>query len=113
MDLRGSPRGVGHLGLARACALQDDTARAKVAYQDFLTLWKDDDPDIPTVTEARAEYARTAVATCEDECEMFVSPVIDKVRLVTTLFGYAQYQYEGYRTYGPLRGRGESPMMLE
>ena len=36
-----------HLGLAHAYALQDDTAKAKTAYQDFLTLWKDADPDIP------------------------------------------------------------------
>ena len=43
-----------HLGLARAYAMQGDTA--KVAYQDFLTLWKDADPDIPIV--AKAEYAK-------------------------------------------------------
>ncbi len=36
-----------HLGLARAYALQGDTAKASAAYQDFLTLWKDADPDIP------------------------------------------------------------------
>src|SRR5205085_6776193 len=35
------------LGLARAFAVQGDTARAKTAYQDFLALWKDADPDIP------------------------------------------------------------------
>ncbi len=36
-----------HLQLGRAYALQGDTAKAKAAYQDFLTLWKDADPDIP------------------------------------------------------------------
>ena len=46
------------LGLARAYALQGDTAKAKSAYQDFLTLWKDADPDIPILKEAKAEYAR-------------------------------------------------------
>ena len=36
------------LGLARACALQGDTAKSRVAYQDSLTLWEDADPDIPS-----------------------------------------------------------------
>ena len=47
-----------HLQLGRAYALQGDTARARVAYQDFLTLWKDADPDIPILLQARAEYAK-------------------------------------------------------
>jgi len=53
------PMGVlAHLGLARAHAIAGDTAKAKAAYQDFLTLWKDADPDIPILKEAKAEYAR-------------------------------------------------------
>ncbi|SRR5713101_3356912 len=47
-----------HLGLARAYALQGDSAKAKAACQDFLALWKDADPDIPIVKEAKAEYAK-------------------------------------------------------
>jgi eukaryotic-like serine/threonine-protein kinase len=47
-----------HLGLARAHALQGDTAKAKAAYQDFLTLWKDADPDTPVLIAAKAEYAK-------------------------------------------------------
>jgi len=47
-----------HLGLARAYALQGDTVKAKAAYQDFLTLWKDADPDIPILREAKSEYAK-------------------------------------------------------
>ena len=47
-----------HLGLARAYALQGDTAKAKGAYNDFLTLWKDADPDIPILKQAKAEYAK-------------------------------------------------------
>jgi serine/threonine protein kinase/Tfp pilus assembly protein PilF len=47
-----------HLGLARAYALSGDTAKAKTAYQDFLTLWKDADADIPILKEAKAEYAK-------------------------------------------------------
>ena len=46
------------LGLARAYAMQGDTVKAKAAYQDFLTLWKDADPDIPILKEAKAEYAK-------------------------------------------------------
>ena len=45
------------LGLARAYALQGDTAKARAAYQDFLAVWKDADPDIPILKEAKAEYA--------------------------------------------------------
>jgi tetratricopeptide (TPR) repeat protein len=43
-------------GLARAYAMAGDTAKAKAAYQDFLSLWKDADPDIPLLKEAKAEY---------------------------------------------------------
>ena len=46
------------LGLARAYAMQGDTAKAKSAYKDFLTLWKDADPGIPILKEAKAEYAK-------------------------------------------------------
>ena len=46
------------LGLARAYAMQGDAAKAKAAYQDFLTLWKDADPDIPILIAAKAEYAK-------------------------------------------------------
>ena len=57
-----------HLGLARANALQAATAkgadadaarvRALGAYKDFLTLWKDADPDMPVLKQAKAEYAK-------------------------------------------------------
>jgi tetratricopeptide (TPR) repeat protein len=57
-----------HLGVARANALQTRTSqgadadaarvRALAAYKDFLTLWKDADPDIPILKEAKAEYAK-------------------------------------------------------
>jgi tetratricopeptide (TPR) repeat protein len=47
-----------HLGLARAYAMSGDTAKAKNAYRDFLALWKDADPDIPILKEAKAEYAK-------------------------------------------------------
>jgi hypothetical protein len=46
------------LGLARACALEGDTAKSRTAYEDFLTLWKDADPDIPILKQAKAEYAK-------------------------------------------------------
>jgi eukaryotic-like serine/threonine-protein kinase len=47
-----------HLQLARAYAVSGDTAKAKAAYRDFLTLWKDADAEIPILKEAKAEYAR-------------------------------------------------------
>jgi Tfp pilus assembly protein PilF len=46
-----------HLGLARGYAMQGDTTKAKAAYQDFLALWKDADPDIPILIAAKSEYA--------------------------------------------------------
>jgi serine/threonine protein kinase/tetratricopeptide (TPR) repeat protein len=46
------------LQLARSYAVSGDTAKAKTAYQDFLTLWKDADPDIPILKDAKAEYAK-------------------------------------------------------
>jgi serine/threonine protein kinase/tetratricopeptide (TPR) repeat protein len=47
-----------HLQLGRAYALQGDVLKAKAAYKDFFTLWKDADPDIPILKQARAEYAK-------------------------------------------------------
>jgi serine/threonine protein kinase/Flp pilus assembly protein TadD len=47
-----------HLQLGRAYVISGDTAKAKAAYQDFLILWKDADPGIPVLTEAKAEYAK-------------------------------------------------------
>jgi hypothetical protein len=46
-----------YLQLGRAQALSGDKSKARSAYQDFLTLWKDADPDIPILKEAKAEYA--------------------------------------------------------
>jgi eukaryotic-like serine/threonine-protein kinase len=63
LDHRGivlnSPIGaLAHLQLGRAYAVQGDTAKAKAAYQYFLTLWKDADPDIPIFIAAKSEYAK-------------------------------------------------------
>jgi serine/threonine protein kinase/tetratricopeptide (TPR) repeat protein len=46
------------LGLARAYAMEGNTAKARAGYQDFLAIWKDADPDIPLLKEAKAEYAK-------------------------------------------------------
>jgi tetratricopeptide (TPR) repeat protein len=46
------------LGLARAYAIQGDTIKARTAYQNFLTSWKDADPDVPILKEAKEEYAK-------------------------------------------------------
>jgi eukaryotic-like serine/threonine-protein kinase len=48
---------VARLRLAKAYVLMADNARAKSAYQDFITLWKDADPDVPILKQAKAEYA--------------------------------------------------------
>jgi predicted Zn-dependent protease len=63
LDHRGvvqnEPIGVlAHLQLGRAYALSGDTAKARLAYNDFLSLWKDADPDIPVLKQAKAEYAK-------------------------------------------------------
>jgi predicted Zn-dependent protease len=63
MDHRGlianCPLGaLAHLQIGRAYALQGDTAKSKAAYQDFFALWKDADPDIPILKQAKAEYAK-------------------------------------------------------
>jgi eukaryotic-like serine/threonine-protein kinase len=47
-----------HLGLGRAYTLEGDRAKARAAYQDFLALWKDADPNIPILKQAEAEYAK-------------------------------------------------------
>jgi eukaryotic-like serine/threonine-protein kinase len=47
-----------HLGLARAYVMQGNTANARAAFKDFLALWKDADPDIPILKQAKAEYAK-------------------------------------------------------
>jgi eukaryotic-like serine/threonine-protein kinase len=47
-----------HLQLGRAYVMAGDANKAKTAYKDFLTLWKDADPDIPILKEAKTEYAR-------------------------------------------------------
>ncbi len=47
-----------HLQIGRAYAMAGDTAKAKAAYQDFFTIWKEADPDIPILKQAKAEYAK-------------------------------------------------------
>jgi eukaryotic-like serine/threonine-protein kinase len=56
--LSGAFEPLARIGLARAYALQGDNAKAKAAYQDFLAFWKDADPDIPILKQAKAEYAK-------------------------------------------------------
>jgi predicted Zn-dependent protease len=47
-----------HLGLARSYALSGDTAKGRTNYQDFLALWKDADPSLPVLQQAKSEYAK-------------------------------------------------------
>jgi len=46
------------LNLGRAYVVQGDNAKARTAYQDFFALWKDADPDIPVLKDAKAEYEK-------------------------------------------------------
>ena len=46
------------LQLGRALAMAGERAKAKAAYEDFLTLWKDADKDLPALKQAKAEYAK-------------------------------------------------------
>ena len=59
---QGPPRSgvdpLSRLGLARAFALEGDDAKSKAAYQDFLSLWRNADPDIPILKQAKSEYAK-------------------------------------------------------
>jgi eukaryotic-like serine/threonine-protein kinase len=47
-----------HLQIGRAYAMASETAKAKVAYEEFFTIWKNADPDIPILKQAKAEYAK-------------------------------------------------------
>jgi eukaryotic-like serine/threonine-protein kinase len=63
IDYRGLVRNssiamLARLGLARAYAMEGDTAKARTAYQVFLTAWKDADADVPVLQQAKAEYAK-------------------------------------------------------
>jgi eukaryotic-like serine/threonine-protein kinase len=49
---------VAGLQVARAYGLQKDTAKSKIAYQDFFAAWKDADPDLPILLAAKSEYAK-------------------------------------------------------
>jgi serine/threonine protein kinase len=51
------------LGLARAYALQKDDVHSRLAYQDLLALWKDADPDLPVLRQAKAEYDKLKVSS--------------------------------------------------
>jgi tetratricopeptide (TPR) repeat protein len=56
IDFLSPAHALAHLGLGRAAALSGDSAGARKAYQDFFALWKDADPDLPVLVQARKEY---------------------------------------------------------
>ena len=57
--MMGDPAGArARLEKARALARAKDQAAARAAYEDFLALWKDADPDVPLLSQAKAEYAK-------------------------------------------------------
>ncbi|MGH9799484.1 MAG: tetratricopeptide repeat protein, partial [Blastocatellia bacterium] len=52
------PLSLAQLGLARALALTGDASKARQAYEELFTMWKDADPDLPALREAKQEFAR-------------------------------------------------------
>jgi tetratricopeptide (TPR) repeat protein len=58
IDPTGAEHSLAKLGLGRAYVITGDTSKARAAYQDFFALWKDADPDVPVLKEAKAEYAK-------------------------------------------------------
>ena len=63
------------MGLARAYGLTGDAAKARAAYQDFFALWKDADPDIPILKQAKAEYAKLQKVVYKRSADSCVSLV--------------------------------------
>jgi serine/threonine protein kinase/tetratricopeptide (TPR) repeat protein len=57
-SVRGALYPLAYVGLARGAVLQGDTVKACKAYQEFFALWKDADPDIPILIEAKSEYEK-------------------------------------------------------
>lgn len=60
LKLNFSLAALAHLQIARALAMAGDEANARRHYRDFFALWKNADPDIPILTQAKAEYAKFA-----------------------------------------------------
>jgi hypothetical protein len=58
LNANSPPGALAHLQIGRAYAMSGDPAKTRAAYQDFFTLWKDADPDIPILKQAKAEYAK-------------------------------------------------------
>jgi serine/threonine protein kinase/tetratricopeptide (TPR) repeat protein len=56
--LPGAYESLAKLGMGRAYAMSGETAKARTAYQDLFAVWKDADPDMPIMKQARAEYAK-------------------------------------------------------
>jgi eukaryotic-like serine/threonine-protein kinase len=56
--LKWPPSSVAAIFIFTLSAMQGDVAKAKAAYQDFFTLWKDADPVVPILKQAKAEYAK-------------------------------------------------------
>ncbi|HKO60099.1 MAG TPA: protein kinase [Pyrinomonadaceae bacterium] len=56
IDMGSELRPLAHLGLARAAAISGDTGKSRTAYQNFFAMWKNADPDLPVLIEAKKEY---------------------------------------------------------
>ena len=56
IDMGSELRPLAHLGLARAAAISGDTGKSRTVYQNFFAMWKDADPDLPILVQAKKEY---------------------------------------------------------
>ena len=89
---------------------QDALAKARTAYQDFLTLWKDADPDIPILKEAKAEYAGSMIGDLHEYGCRFISAAgrTATAHLYGPPFAYGAAgraaELEGQRTGAPPAG---------
>jgi hypothetical protein len=79
--------------------MQGDTAKAKAAYQDFFTLWKGADPDLPILKQAKTEYTKLRYAT-----DVISSGVVKTDSLAVTFSRFAEWMLYAAEPYAEAAG---------